>query len=156
MRLLFILIVFLKRRCFLSGFYSLQSTFVLFFLYAPSVMRYNGGKPPLMICTLMRDDIPSLSAWIKKFRSKERNFLVKTSGLEPPTPCLSCPPEGGKGLIFLDSDMYFNSFISFFARLLTRLLTESSSLKELLFLSLKFWINFFGMSRSNQQHSIDF
>ena len=77
---------------------------------------------------VMRDDIPGLSVWIKKFRPKERNSLVKTSGLEPPTPCMSSSPKGGKGLIFLDSDMYFNSFISFFAWLLTWLLTESSSL----------------------------
>ena len=50
----------------------------------------------------------------KKISFNERDFLVKTSGLEPPTPGMSSPPEGGKGLIFLDSDMYFNSFISFF------------------------------------------
>ena len=39
------------------------------FRYTPKgVMRYKGGVPPLMIYTLKRDDIPSLSAWVKKFR----------------------------------------------------------------------------------------
>ena len=37
----------------------------------------------LMIYTLTRDDIPSLSAWIKKSRSEERDFLVPVAGLEP-------------------------------------------------------------------------
>ncbi len=36
-----------------------------------------------MIYTLMRDDIPSLSAWIKNPRSEERGFLVRVTGLEP-------------------------------------------------------------------------
>ncbi len=37
-----------------------------YFIHTYGVMRYKGVKPPLMICTLMRDDIPLLSQWIKK------------------------------------------------------------------------------------------
>ena len=36
-----------------------------------------------------RDDIPLLSQWIKKSKSEDLDFLVETSGLEPPTPCMS-------------------------------------------------------------------
>ena len=38
-----------------------------------------------MIYTLTRDDIPSLSAWIKKSRSAERDFLAVRLILEPLT-----------------------------------------------------------------------
>ena len=38
-----------------------------------------------MIYTLTRDDIPSLSAWIKNTRSRERVFLAPPAGLEPAT-----------------------------------------------------------------------
>lgn len=48
------------------------------------VMRYN-SLCELMIYTLKRGDIPNLSAWIKKSRSEERDFLVAEAGLEPTT-----------------------------------------------------------------------
>ena len=47
-------------------------------------MRYN-SLCELMIYTLKRGDIPSLSAWIKKSRSVERDFLAPQVGLEPTT-----------------------------------------------------------------------
>ncbi len=44
------------------------------------------GKAVSMICTLPRDDIPSLSAWIKKIPSQRTwNFLAPQTGLEPVT-----------------------------------------------------------------------
>ena len=55
------------------------------FLCTPKgVMRYN-SLCELMIYTLKRGDIPSLSAWIKKSRSVERDFLAPPVGLEPTT-----------------------------------------------------------------------
>ena len=55
------------------------------FLCTPKgVMRYN-SLCELMIYTLKRGDIPSLSAWIKKSRSVERDFLAPQVGLEPTT-----------------------------------------------------------------------
>ena len=44
-------------------------------------MRYN-SLCELMIYTLKRGDIPSLSAWIKKSRSVERDFLSFVSEKE--------------------------------------------------------------------------
>ena len=48
------------------------------FLCTPKgVMRYKGDVPPLMIYTLKRDDIPSLSALIKKSKfQKGLGFFV--------------------------------------------------------------------------------
>ena len=45
------------------------------------VMRCN-SLCELMIYTLKRGDIPSLSAWIKKSRSEERDFLELLSRVE--------------------------------------------------------------------------
>ena len=42
--------------------------------HTEGMMRYN-SLYDLMIYTLKRGDIPSLSAWIKKSRSEERDFL---------------------------------------------------------------------------------
>ena len=58
----------------------------------------------------------------RRVQSAERRIL-KSTLLHPTGPHSeggrkgafdTSPPEGGKGHIFLDSDMYFNSFISFF------------------------------------------
>ncbi len=54
-------------------------------------MRCKGGSAPLMIYTLKRDDIPSLSAWIKKlpfrrtrvFWLRELDLNQRPSGYEP-------------------------------------------------------------------------
>ena len=46
-------------------------------------MRYNNGKPLLMIYAF-GDDIPSLSAWIKKHSFKRTSvFLEAPTGFEP-------------------------------------------------------------------------
>ena len=58
------------------------------------------GNAVLMICTLARDDIPSLSAWIKKPRSEERGFLAPLVGLEPTT-CGLTVGVVSKSIVFL-------------------------------------------------------
>ena len=50
----------------------------------PSGMMIYAELCSAMIYTLKRDDIPSLSAWIKKSRSEERDFLARPEGFEPP------------------------------------------------------------------------
>ncbi len=67
------------RNCISSktkSLYIIKPTFIHTF----GVMIYK-SQSDLVIYTLTRDDMPSQSAWIKKSRSEERDFLAPPAGL---------------------------------------------------------------------------
>ena len=50
---------------------------------------------------------------------KNEYFLVRMSGLEPPTPCMSSPPDGENDTEYHEITCNYDYFFIFFVKLLT-------------------------------------